>query len=100
LYPITEEIPMKLTHLLIVSAFTCITIGRAQAGPIIKMLEEKKAKQAASSTSPAPAAQPPTAAPATTKSNPQFDTAKKKCKELGNKEGSDKFNSCVMTLME
>lgn len=91
---------MKLTQLLIVSAFGCVTIGSAQAGPIMKMLEEKKAKQAASSTSTATTAQPPTAASATNKGNPQFDTAKKKCKELGNKEGSDKFNSCVMTLME
>jgi len=93
---------MKLTHLLIVSALAFVTIDSAQAGPIMKMLEEKKAKQAASSTSSAPATQPPTApaTPTTSKANPQFDTAKKKCKELGNKEGSDKFNSCVMTLME
>jgi hypothetical protein len=96
---------MNLTHLLIVSAFSCVTFGTAQAGPIIKMLEEKKAKQAGSSSSAStnpgtPTAQPPAAAPAISKGNLQFDTAKMKCKELGNKEGSDKFNSCVMTLME
>lgn len=91
---------MKLTHLLILAVFGCVTIGSAQAGPIIKMLEEKKAKQAASSTSAAPTPQTPTNAPAASKGNPQFDAAKVKCKELGNKEGSDKFNSCVMTLME
>ena len=95
---------MKLTHLLILSAFGCVTIGSAQAGPIIKMLEEKKAKQAASSssasTTPTTPTTPPAAAAASSKGNTQFSTAKMKCKELGNKEGSDKFNSCVMTLME
>lgn len=71
-----------------------------KAGPIMKMLEEKKAKQATgtSSTAPTSASTPAAAAPAS--KNPAFDTAKQKCKQLGNKEGSDKFNSCVMTLME
>ena len=72
----------------------------AQAGPIMKMLEEKKAKQAAGATSgSASTAQVPPAATSAGK-NPAFETAKLKCKQLGNKEGSDKFNSCVMTLIE
>lgn len=76
------------------------TLTSAQAGPIMKMLEEKKAKQAAGTTpSAAPATQNPPAA-ATPSKNSAFETAKLKCKQLGNKEGSDKFNTCVMTLME
>ena len=68
-----------------------------KAGPIMKMLEEKKAKQATGTSSTAPTS---ASTPAATSKNPAFDTAKQKCKQLGNKEGSDKFNSCVMTLME
>lgn len=72
-----------------------------QAGPIMKMLEEKKAKQAAGTTPEAAStnqAVPSAVAPASNKS--AFETAKLKCKQLGNKEGSDKFNSCVMTLLK
>jgi hypothetical protein len=92
---------MKLKTILIVSAFAFVTsLGQAHAGPLMKMLEEKKAKQAASSGSTAPAAQAQQAPAAATNDNSKFATAKTKCKELGNKPGSDKFNSCVMTLME
>ena len=92
---------MNLKPILIVATFAFVTaLGQAQAGPIMKMLEEKKAKQAASTSSNTPTSQPqPATAPAPT-ANSKFDTAKMKCKELGNKPGSDKFNSCVMTLME
>jgi hypothetical protein len=80
--------------------FVVAALTSAQAGPIMKMLEEKKAKQAAGTTSStAPTTQaPPSATPAS--ENSVFETAKLKCKQLGNKEGSDKFNSCVMTLMD
>lgn len=65
-----------------------------------KMPEEKKARQAVGATSgTAPTTQaPPIAAPLS--KNSAFETAKLKCKQLGNKEGSNKFNKCVMTLME
>lgn len=85
------------------AAATLITAtpSLVKAGPIMKMLEEKKAKQATATgsgtTDPASASTP---AAATAPKNPAFETAKLKCKQLGNKEGSDKFNSCVMTLME
>ena len=86
------------------AAATLITATPAvvKAGPIMKMLEEKKAKQstATGSGTTAPASASTPAAAAAAPKNPAFETAKLKCKQLGNKEGSDKFNSCVMTLME
>lgn len=83
-----------------VATLIAAALTSAEAGPIMKMLEEKKAKQAAGATTgSAPTAQVPPAATSAGK-NPAFETAKLKCKKLGNKEGSDKFNSCVMTLME
>lgn len=94
---------MKLKAVLFLSATGfAMTIGQANAGPIMKMIEEKKAQQATSPSSTNAPAQPQQQAPAAapTNANSKFDTAKLKCKELGNKEGSDKFNSCVMTLME
>lgn len=92
---------MKIKPILIVAAFAFVTgLGQAHAGPIMKMLEEKKAKQAASTSSNTPTTQPQPAPATAPNANSKFDTAKMKCKELGNKPGSDKFNSCVMTLME
>ena len=92
---------MKLKPILIIAAFAFVAgLGQAQAGPIRKMLEEKKAKQAASTSSNTPTTQPQPAPATAPTANAKFDTAKMKCKELGNKPGSDKFNSCVMTLME
>lgn len=92
---------MKFKPILILAALAFVTgLGQAQAGPIMKMLEEKKAKQAASASSSTPTTQPQPASAAAPNDSSKFDTAKIKCKKLGNKPGSDKFNSCVMTLME
>ena len=93
---------MRLSKVILISVFSATTMmGQASAGPIMKMLEEKKASQAASTSkssgSPSQAAPSPSAA---AKGDSKFDTAKIKCKELGNQDGSDKFNRCVMTLME
>jgi hypothetical protein len=41
----------------------------------------------------------PAAAPAST-GKISFDTAKAKCIALGSPEGSDAFNSCIVTLMQ
>ena len=72
----------------------------AMAPPALCASAADIAKQAAGATSgSASTAQVPPAATSAGK-NPAFETAKLKCKQLGNKEGSDKFNSCVMTLME
>lgn len=86
--------------ILVAAMLVTAPLASVEAGPIMKMLEEKKAKQAAG-TPPSAASTsttPPAAAPAS--NNSAFESAKGKCKKLGNKEGSDKFNSCVMTLME
>ena len=82
--------------------FTAAPVTSTPAGPLLKMLEEKKAKQAASgaSTEPATRSSMNQVTPAAGDKDSKFENAKLKCKELGNAEGSNKYNSCVMTLME
>lgn len=90
----------KSLSVIVCTLLLTASISVANAGPIMKMLEEKKAKSA---NSPSDNASPQTAAPgakAAPDQDSKFDQVKQQCKKLGNKEGSDKFNSCVMTLME
>ena len=82
-----------------------LSANSVEAGALREMMMAKKMKESASqstsstTTTPANAA---TVTPAASKAqaDPKFELAKKKCVELGNKEGSSKFNSCVVTLME
>ena len=90
---------------------TTIALGtlmiQPQAGPItrILMIEEMKKPESQKPTTPTPktpsAETNPvsTAAPAV-KRDTDFDTSKNKCVKLGFKDGSNKFNNCVMTLMK
>ena len=95
---------MKFTLILTVTALTLMTLSPVQAGSLLRKIEEKKALQAETASSTNQKKSEPkssAAAPATTnKNDPKFDDAKAKCKKLGNEEGSDKFNNCVVTLME
>ena len=95
---------MRFTTICLVWVFSMETIpGSVTAGPLLKMIEEKKAAQSSSSgktTPPASQAAPTTATAQPSKAESKFETSKTKCRELGNAEGSDKFNRCVMTLME
>lgn len=96
---------MKLSMTFLLTLFAATSMmGVASAGPIMKMLEEKKASQAAAGSSkgssPSGQTSPSTSAAMAGKNDSKFETAKLKCKELGNQEGSDKYDRCVMTLME
>jgi hypothetical protein len=96
---------MKLSMTFLVTVFAAtLMMGVASAGPIMKMLEEKKASQAAAGSSKggSPSGQTSSSSNAAMadKNSSKFETAKVKCKELGNQEGSDKYDRCVMTLME
>lgn len=95
---------MRLTKICLVWGFSMVTMtGPLSAGPLIKMIEQKKASQASSSSKTTPPSSQATPTPAkaeSSKAESKFETSKTKCKELGNPEGSDKFNRCVVTLME
>ena len=74
---------------LAVATLITATPAVVEAGPIMKMLEEKKAKQATATGSgtTAPASTSTPAAAAAPK-NPAFETAKLKCKQLGNRKAA------------
>ena len=83
--------------IIVTALLTAAPCASTQAGPLLKMLEEKKAKQAGTEAGTEPSTEK---AGTMDDKDARFDDAKRKCQELGNKEGSDKYNSCVMTLME
>lgn len=94
-----------VTALFSLFMLSLVASAPVQAGAMREMMMAKKLGNASSqqqtpatavpsATTSAPAASQPPAVDA------KFETAKKKCAELGNKEGSSKFNSCVVTLME
>ncbi len=89
-----------MNRILLIAAITISTLMTyAQAGPLLTealLLEGSK-----KSTAPAPAAPAtlPAAAPVSTGSL-NFDNAKAKCMALGNTEGSNAFNNCIVTLMQ
>ena len=93
---------------------TTIALGtlmiQPQAGPITRILmgEEMKKTESQKTTTPTPKAPSPETNPISTtaptvapavKRDTNFDDSKTKCVELGFKDGSNKFNNCVMTLM-
>ena len=75
---------------LAVATLITATPAVVEAGPIMKMLEEKKAKQATATGSgtTAPASTSTPAAAAAAPKNPAFETAKLKCKQLGNRKAA------------
>ena len=82
-----------------------VTVAPAQAGALREMMMAKKLGSASSQQQAPATAVPGTTVPAPAVTQPpavdsKFENAKKKCAELGNKEGSNKFNNCVVTLME
>ena len=82
-----------------------VMVSPVQAGAMREMMMAKKLGNSATQQQAPASAVPTTAPPAAVATQPpavdaKFETAKKKCAELGNKEGSSKFNSCVVTLME
>jgi uncharacterized cupredoxin-like copper-binding protein len=100
------EIMMKTFSIVVGMGLSfLLSATSVEAGALREMMMAKKMKESASqsasstTTTPANAA---TVTPAASKAqaDPKFELAKKKCVELGNKEGSSKFNSCVVTLME
>jgi hypothetical protein len=90
-----------MNRILIMTAILMSTLSsHAQAGPLLTeaLIMESSEK----SKAPAPTAPPtalPAAAPASTGSL-NFDNAKAKCIALGSPEGSNAFNSCIVTLMQ
>lgn len=93
--------------LIIVTITISTLISHAQAGPIattLLLMEGSKPAPAAAVAvvvPPAPLATIalPVSAPVST-GNLSFDNAKAKCIALGNKNGSNAFNSCIVTLMQ
>ena len=90
---------------------TTIALGtlmiQPQAGPITRILMGEKMEKAASqkTTTPTQNAPSPETNPISTKApvvktDTDFDDSKTKCVALGFKDGSNKFNNCVMTLMK
>ena len=90
---------------------TTIALGtlmiQPQAGPITRILMGGKMEKAASqkTTTPTQKAPIPETNPISTtapvvKTDTDFDDSKTKCVALGFKDGSNKFNNCVMTLMK
>ena len=94
---------------------TTIALGtlmiQPQAGPITRILMGEKMEKAESqkTTTPTPNAPSPETKPISTtapaaapavKKDTDFDDSKTKCVALGFKDGSNKFNNCVMTLMK
>ena len=90
---------------------TTIALGtlmiQPQAGPITRILMGEKMEKAASqkTTTPTQKAPSPETNPISTtapvvKTDTDFDDSKTKCVALGFKDGSNKFNNCVMTLMK
>ena len=91
-------------RILLITAITLSTLmSHAQAGPLLTeallMEGSEKSKAPAPTAAPVAPANVPVAASAST-GKISFDTAKAKCIALGSPEGSDAFNSCIVTLMQ
>ena len=97
-----------MNRILIITTIALGTVMiQPQAGPITRILmgEEMKKTESQKTTTPTPKAPSPETNPISTtapvvKTDTDFDDSKTKCVELGFKDGSNKFNNCVMTLMK
>ena len=86
-----------MNRILIIVAIAISTLmSHAQAGPLLT--EALLLGGSKKSTAPAPTAAPAT--PPASTGNLNFDNAKAKCIALGNTEGSNAFNNCIVTLMQ
>ena len=97
-----------MNRILIITTIALGTVMiQPQAGPITRILmgEEMKKTESQKTTTPTPKTPSAETKPISTtapavKRDTDFDASKTKCVELGFKDGSNKFNNCVMTLMK